>query len=76
MSIEVAKSNMQEIYLNVLSFNILVRNIMIVKCVQASKMYVAIIRLFAILWPTLDLIRARIYRTRYGVVYHNDSILD
>lgn len=76
MSIEVAKSNMLEIYLNVLSFNILVGNIVIVKCVQVSKIYVAIIRLFAILWPTLDLIRARIYRTRYGVVYHNDSILD
>lgn len=59
-----------------LSFNILVRNIIIVKCVQATKIYVAIIRLFAILWRTLDLIRARIYRTRYGVVYHNDSILD
>lgn len=76
MSIEVAKSNMLEIYLNVLSFNILVGNIVIVKCVQVSKIYVAIIRLFAILWRTLDLIRARIYRTRYGVVYHNDSILD
>lgn len=48
----------------------------IAKCVQATKIYVAIIRLFAILWRTLDLIRARIYRTRYGVVYHNDSILD
>lgn len=61
----------------VFSFNILVRNITIIaKCVQATKIYVAIIRLFAILWRTLDLIRARIYRTRYCVVYHNDSILD